>query len=77
MTAVKGKESFYEKFGFIVSSTRYNGDLLLICSIEEKMDLIFMHYQKDWGAVKSQNPWAVYKKTTKVRNEMIHYKKHI
>ena len=34
-----------------------------------------MHYQKDWQIVKGQNTWAVYKKTTRVRNEMIHYKK--
>lgn len=68
---------FFESFlnTIINFCMRYNGDLLLKCSVEEKMDLIFMHYQKDCGAVKSQNPWAVYKKTTKVRNEMIHYKK--
>ena len=53
----------------------YNGEVLLKCSVDEKIDFIFMHYQKDLQNVKGQNPWEIYKKTTKVRNEMIHYKK--
>ena len=52
----------------------YDGDILLKCSIEEKMDIIFMHYKVDWSNIKSQYPWEVYKKTTRVRNEMVHFK---
>ena len=68
---------FFESFlnTIINACMNYNGDTLLKCSQEEKIDLIFMHYQKDWAIVKGQNPWAVHQKVTKVRNEMIHYKK--
>lgn len=54
----------------------YSGDVLLKCSVEEKMDLIFMYYQKDWAGIKGDNVWAIHKKTTKVRNGMIHYKRN-
>lgn len=68
---------FFESFlnTIINACIDYNGELLLKCSIEEKIDLIFMHYKKDWDVVKGQNPWSIYKKTTRVRNEMIHFKK--
>lgn len=68
---------FFESFlnTIINACMNYNGDVLLKCSQEEKLDLIFMHYQKDLTVVKSQNPWAVHQRVTKVRNEMIHYKK--
>lgn len=68
---------FFESFlnTIINSCINYQGESLLKCSIEEKLDLIFMHYQKDWLIVRSQHPWEIYRKTTKVRNEMIHFKK--
>lgn len=68
---------YFESFlnTIINGCMEYSGETLLKCSVEEKIDLIFMHYQKDWSSVKGQNPWAIYKKTTKLRNEMIHYKK--
>ena len=68
---------YFESFlnTVINACMNYNGEVLLKCSVEEKIALIFMHYQKDWQIVKGQNPWAIYRKTTKVRNEMIHFKK--
>lgn len=68
---------FIESFlnTIISSCMNYNGEALLKCNIEEKMDLIFMYYKKGWDVIRGQNPWSMYKKTTKVRNEMIHFKK--
>lgn len=59
----------------ISSCIGYEGETLLKCSHEEKFDIIFLHYHKDFAEIKAQNAWALYKKTTKVRNEMIHFKK--
>lgn len=53
----------------------YNGDALLKCSIQEKIDIIFMHYQKDWDSIKSKTEWETHKKVTRVRNDMVHFKK--
>ena len=68
---------FIESFlnTIINSCMDYNGESLLKCNIEEKMDLVFLYYKKKWSSIKGQNPWAIYKKTTKVRNEMIHFKR--
>ena len=68
---------FIESFlnTIINSCMDYNGESLLKCNIEEKMDLVFLYYKKEWSNIKGQNPWAIYKKTTKVRNEMIHFKR--
>ena len=68
---------YFESFlnTIINACMNYDGETLLKCSVEEKIDLIFMHYQKDWAVVKGKNPWSIYKKTTRVRNEMIHFKK--
>lgn len=35
----------------------------------------FMHYKKDWKEISGQHPWEIFRMTTKVRNEMIHFKK--
>jgi hypothetical protein len=69
--------SYFEGYlnTIISSCINYNGEALLKCSIEEKIDIIFMHYQKDWSLIKGQHSWEIYKKVTKVRNEMIHFKK--
>jgi hypothetical protein len=53
----------------------YGGDALFKCSTEEKMDIIFLYYKKNWSSIKAQHPWEMYRKTTKIRNEMIHFKK--
>lgn len=68
---------YFESFlnTIINSCMEYKGDTLLKCSIEEKIDLIFMHYNKNWDNIKSRNEWEVYRKTTTVRNEMIHFKR--
>ncbi|NFR85690.1 hypothetical protein FDE85_02600 [Clostridium botulinum] len=70
--------TFFESFVNTILSNciKYTGEVLLKCSIEEKIEIIFMNYKKDWNTIKGQNPWANFKKVTKVRNEMIHYKKN-
>lgn len=66
-------ESFFNTI--LNSCIGYEDEILLKCSIEEKIAIIFMHYNKNFESIKSQNPWQVFKNTTKVRNEMIHFKK--
>lgn len=53
----------------------YQGETLLKMNIEEKMEIIFFHYQKDKSKIKSLHLWEIYKTIMKLRNEMIHYKK--
>ncbi len=53
----------------------YNEEDLLKCNIQEKIDIIFLYYGKNFSSIKSQHFWALYKKTTKVRNSLIHFKK--
>lgn len=68
---------FFESFlnTIINACMNYTGESLLKCSVDEKIDIIFMHYKKELSSVKGQNPWSIYKSTNKVRNEMIHFKK--
>lgn len=68
---------FFESYlnTIINACMNYEGEVLLKCSVEEKLDLIFMHYKKSWHEIKAYNPWSIYRKATKVRNEMIHFKK--
>lgn len=53
----------------------YDKELLLKCSIDEKIELIFMHYNKSFDEIKGQHTWGSFRKTQKIRNEMIHFKK--
>lgn len=75
--AITQLSCYFESFLNTIVSTcmHYDGEALLKCSVEEKLDLIFMHYQRDWKSLKGQAPWEIYRKATRVRNEMIHYKK--
>lgn len=52
----------------------YGGKTLLKCSTDEKLEIIFIHYNKEFSDIKSQHPWEIFKHVTSVRNEMIHYK---
>ncbi len=67
---------FLESFlnTIIDSCMEYRGKTLLECSIEEKIEIIFMYYKVDWSVIKGRHYWGTYKKVKKVRNEMIHYK---
>ena len=69
---------FIESFlnTILSSCMNYSGKSLLQCSVTEKIDIIFMHYEKDFSDIKSQKCWEVYSNTIRVRNEMIHYKKN-
>lgn len=59
----------------INSCMHYEGKVLLKCSIEEKAEIIFIHYKKNWHYIKSLHFWSSYHTATRVRNEMIHFKK--
>lgn len=48
---------------------------LLKLSIDEKIDLIFLYYKKDFSDIKSRNEWNIYRQFTRIRNELIHFKK--
>lgn len=69
--------TFFESFlnTILDKCIGYNGEALLKASIPEKIEIIFMYYKKDFSIIKSQHPWEVFRKVTKVRNEMIHFKK--
>lgn len=50
-------------------------DILLKMSIEEKIEVIYLYYNKDSKKVKSSHLWQNLKKVNKIRNELIHFKK--
>lgn len=50
-------------------------DSILKRSIEEKLDIICVYYKKELSNVKSRDEWEKYKIATRVRNEMIHFKR--
>lgn len=68
---------FIESFlnAIINSCIGYTDEVLLKCNHQEKIDIIFLHYSKDFSTIKSKKCWESYRITTKVRNEMIHFKK--
>lgn len=68
---------YFESFlnTIINSCMNYKGDILLKCSIEEKIEIIFMHYEKEFSNIRSLHCWELYRTATSVRNEMIHFKK--
>lgn len=53
---------------------KYTGKDLLKTSIAEKIEIIFLYYKKDISVIKSLDYWECFRKISKVRNEMIHYK---
>ena len=52
----------------------YSGKDLLKVSIDEKLEIIFLYYKKDFTKIKSMHYWECFRKILRVRNEMIHYK---
>lgn len=67
---------YFESFlnTIINSCMHYEGEVLLKCSYEEKLDIIFMHYKTDYTSIKGKHCWQLYRTATSVRNEMIHFK---
>lgn len=68
---------FFESFlsSILTMCMKYQGEILLKCSVKEKLDLIFMHYEKDLSLIYNSHLWDFVNKTTRIRNEMVHYKK--
>lgn len=68
---------YFESFlnTIINSCMHYDGEIILKCSIEEKLEIIFMHYERSYARIKSLHCWELYRTATSVRNEMIHFKK--
>lgn len=52
-----------------------SSDEFLKSNINKKIDEISSFYKKDFSNIKNKPFWETYRTTTKVRNEMIHYKK--
>lgn len=69
--------TFFESFlnSILIDCIEYSGDRLLKCSIEEKIEVIFMHYKKEFKNIKSNNLWENHIKTNRMRNELVHFKK--
>lgn len=49
-------------------------EILLKCSIEEKINIIYLCFRKDFSRVKGMSCWNVHKKNNSVRNELMHFK---
>ena len=50
----------------------YSDNKLMKCSIEEKLEIIYLYYKADIS--KLREIWEAYITITKVRNELVHYK---
>ncbi len=56
---------------------KYRGEVLLKSSIDEKLEIIFMHFKKDFAVIKGNNLWSVCRKNSQIRNEFVHYKRNL
>lgn len=74
--AITQLSCFFESFlnTILNSCINYSGEDLLKCNTNEKIELIFLYYNKDFTPIKSTHNYEVYRITTKVRNELIHFK---
>lgn len=54
---------------------QYNGDHLKKCSVDEKLDIIFLYYKKNFFNIRSKHTYETYKKVVTIRNNLIHFKK--
>ena len=75
--AITQMSCFIESFlNTIMNSCMHCEDeALLKCTINEKISMIFLYYRKSFAGIKSTHCWEAFRKVTKVRNEMIHFKK--
>ena len=51
-----------------------NSEIILKMSIEEKIEIICMHYKVDKQRIKGIHGWEVFKSINKIRNTLVHYK---
>jgi hypothetical protein len=52
----------------------YFGDILLKLSVDEKLELLYMHYKVNISTLRSFHQWETYTKMRKIRNALTHYK---
>lgn len=56
------------------SCINYQGETLLKKSIDEKIEIIFLYYHKDFSSIKKTHYYESYRIATRIRNELIHFK---
>lgn len=68
--------TFFESFlnSILIDCIGYSGEKLLKCSNDEKIEIIFMHYKKQFNNIKSSHLWENHIKNNRIRNELIHFK---
>ena len=52
----------------------YNKENLMKLNIEDKIEIIYLYYKKDFSNTKSKDEWAKFKELNRIRNNLIHYK---
>lgn len=52
----------------------YDKENLMKASIDDKIEIIYLYYKKDFSNTKSKDGWAKFKELNKLRNNLIHYK---
>ena len=52
----------------------YCGERLMRLNIEEKIELLYMHYKADISEIQKLHFWESFQRLKKIRNELTHYK---
>lgn len=66
-------ESFFNTI--INKCMMQNTDLLLKMSIEEKLEVVCLYYKKNSLEIKGTHYWEMFRKMSKIRNELVHFKR--
>ena len=53
----------------------YYGERLLRSNVEDKLEIIYLHYKADISKTKGEHYWGIFKKLSRMRNELTHFKK--
>jgi len=53
-----------------------DSDGLLKSSISDKLDILYLYYKADISVLKKEHYWETFKKLTRIRNELTHYKRN-
>jgi len=54
----------------------YDGERLLKSNVEDKLEIIYPHYKADTFKIKEKHYWGVFRKLSRIRNELTHFKKN-